>query len=136
MLHEQAHGNYAPAMALASYVPVMIASGAIKGMIQAGGDTPEWKKGWTASDYVWNGVERGGLLGVGQFAADVGQDVHRGGIGIGALSGPAIGQLVDAVKVVGGAEKGSTFTMHALPANALYAHALKGAPKPDPMFAE
>ena len=59
-----------------------------------------------------------------------------GGIGIGALSGPAIGQFVDAVKVVGGAEKGSNFTMHALPANALYAHAMKGATKADPMFAE
>jgi hypothetical protein len=70
VMHEVNHGNYKPAMALASYVPIMIASDLVKGMIQGGGSQPDWKEKWGAEDYLWSGVQRGGLLGTGQFAAD------------------------------------------------------------------
>jgi hypothetical protein len=124
--HEYRHGNYAPGMALASYVPVMIASDMIKGLIQGGGDTPDWKKNWDAADYVEYGAERGGLLGVGQFAVDAGKDLQRGGIGIGSLTGPTIEQLTDGLKTIGGREAPKTFALDSMPANALYKGFVKG----------
>lgn len=127
--HEVEHGNYRPVMAMASYVPIMIASDLVKGMIQGGGQQPEWKDDWTAGDYVWSGVQRAGLLGVGQFGADAFQ--HAGG-----LAGPTAEQLVDALKTMGGREQFGRFLLHSMPANALYAHAVSGASQPDPTFAE
>lgn len=100
--HEFNNGNYAPAMALGSYVPMMIAADLIKGLIQGGGEQPEWKSGWTLGDYLQSGVERAGLYGVGQFGVDALQDVQHGGSGVGALLGPTVEQLTDAVRVIGG----------------------------------
>ena len=51
-----------------------------------------------------SGVERGGLLGTGQFAADMVMDASKGGSGVGALLGPTANQILDAVKVMGGRE--------------------------------
>jgi hypothetical protein len=113
--HEHRNGNYAPSMALASYVPMMIAADLIKGMIQGGGETPQWKKGWGAGEYVGSGIERAGLLGVGQFAVDTAQMGP-----VGALGGPTVGQLWDAAKVAGGAKEGGSFVLKSMPANALY----------------
>jgi hypothetical protein len=124
--HEYRHGNYAPAMALTSYVPAMIAADAIKGMIQGGGETPEWKKNWGVTEYVGHGVERAGLLGVGQFAVD---SMEMGPMG--ALAGPTIGQLWDATKVAGGAKEPGGFVLKAMPANALYSGFAKNAETPD-----
>jgi len=126
VVHEARNGNYSPAMALAGYVPVMIVSDMVKGIIQGGGDEPSWKKNWTASDYVMNGIERAGLYGTGQFAVDMLQDTQRGGSGVGALAGPSIEQLVDALQVLGGARQFESFAMKSLPANALYAELVSG----------
>lgn len=135
VLHEAQAGNYSPAIALVSYVPIMIAADLAKGLIQGGGEEPSWKKNWTAGDYVWSGIERGGLLGSTQFAADMVGDIHRGGSGLGALTGPTIEQLTDAVQVLSGREEFKAFAVKSLPANALYASALKSDPT-DPMFAD
>lgn len=124
--HEYQHGNYTPTMALASYVPVMIASDMVKGLIQGGGDVPDWKKNWGVSDYVEYGAERGGLLGVGQFAVDAAKDLHRGGYGIGALTGPTFEQLADGLKTLGGREAPKTLALDSMPANALYKGFVKG----------
>lgn len=128
--HEYEHGNYAPAMALASYVPIMIASDLIKGLIQGGGDEPEWKQNWTLGDYVASGVERAGLYGTGQFAVDMMQDVQRGGSGIGGLLGPTVEQLTDAMRVVGGRGEFGAFALKSMPANALYSEAFGGGAEP------
>lgn len=127
-VHELKSGNYSPAYALASYVPVMIAADSAKGLLQGGGSEPAWKRDWTAADYVWSGVERAGLLGVGQFAVDVGKGVRRGESGLGELAGPTLEQLGDAVEVAGGRRAFSSFLLRSMPANALYAEALKGEP--------
>jgi hypothetical protein len=124
--HEYRHGNYAPAMALSSYVPVMIAADAIKGVIQGGGETPEWKKNWGVAEYVGHGIERAGLLGVGQFAVDA-ADMGP----MGALAGPTIGQLWDATRVAGGTKEGGSFVLKAMPANALYSGFAKNANEPE-----
>lgn len=133
MVHEYKHGNYVPAMALASYVPMMIAADLAKGFIQGGGDQPEWKKGWDMADYLGNGIQRAGLLGVGQLGVDVLGDIKRGDTGLGALMGPTVGQLGDAVETIGGRKQFSSFATHSLPANQLF-NAAFGAERPDPTF--
>lgn len=65
-------------------------------------------------------------LGVELQYADVGTNVHRGGVGIGALSGPTLGQLGDAVSVADGRQGPGTFALHAMPANAHYAGVVRG----------
>lgn len=135
-MHEMKHGNYTPAMALASYVPVMMAADFLKGALVSGGGQPEWQKGWDIADYVGYGMQRAGLAGVGQFGLDIAKDIHRGGIGIGALTGPTIEQFGDAVQLMGGHKQFGPMLLNAMPANALYAHAFGGGNVPDPMFAE
>jgi hypothetical protein len=127
MAHELRHGNYVPAMALASYVPVMIAADATKGMIQGGGDVPEWKKNWGPAEYVGYGVQRAGLFGVGQFGVDMVEDVNRGGSGFGALSGPTLEQMADVVQLMGGNKQFGPMLMDAMPANALYKESIGGS---------
>lgn len=129
VVHEAKFGNYDAALALASYVPVMIAADAAKGLIMGGGEEPEWKKGWTFGDYLSNGVQRAGLFGVGQFGLDVQER------GLGALTGPTIEQLSDAVGVMGGREAFGKFALDAMPAHALYGAALGGG-RPDPKVTE
>lgn len=122
VIHEYQHGNHAPAMALASYVPIMIAADMLKGLIQGGGSEPEWKRNWTAQDYVWSGVERAGLLGTGQFVVDGVQG------GIGSLAGPTLEQLGGAVQVLGGKAQFAPFLIKSMPANALYSSAFETEP--------
>ena len=132
VVHEAQHGNYSPIMSLASYVPIMMASDYVKGMLTTGGGQPEWKDGWTLEDYIENGVQRGGLLGVGQFGFDAFRDVQRGGNGIGSLTGPTVEQLEDVVTALGGHKEFAPLILHAMPANALYSHAFGGDNIPDP----
>jgi hypothetical protein len=136
VMHEVRHGNYAPMAAMASYVPIMIAADTAKGLIQGGGDTPEWKKGWDLSDYIGYGIQRAGLLGVGQFGLDVATDIHHGGIGVGALTGPTIEQLVDGLQTLSGRKPVGSTVMDALPANALYKESIGGGSDGGPMFSD
>ena len=130
-VNEAQHGNYSPALALASYVPIMVAADLAKGIIQGGGQQPSWKEGWDAGDYVWSGVQRAGLLGGGQFVSDAVS--HKGGLA--GLAGPTIEQLADVVNVAGGREQFGSFVLKSMPANATYA-AIAGATATDPTFAD
>lgn len=118
--HEYQHGNYKPIMALASFVPMMMAADFVKDMLANGGDEPEWKRQWTFMDHVGYGVERAGVLGVGQFALDGIGDIRHGGTGIGALTGPTVDQLLDGVSMIGGRREFGSFALRSMPANALY----------------
>ena len=120
--HEYRHGNYAPAMALTSYVPMMLAADMAKGIIQGGGEEPDWKAGWDVGDYLGHAVQRAGLFGVGQFALDTYQGAQRDGpLGaLGALGGPTVGQLTDGVEMLAGTQRPGTFLLNSMPANALY----------------
>lgn len=122
--HEAANGNYTPAMALATYAPVMVAADMAKALIQGGGSMPASKQDWGPEDWAWDGVQRGGLLGSGQFAADALGDIQKGGSGFGAVSGPTIEQLSDGVRTLGGNEQFKTLAINAMPANALYKSAV------------
>lgn len=119
MLHEARHGNYTPALALSSYVPIMLAADMIKGVLQGGGDEPEWKRQWGAGDYLMNATERAGLFGVGQFGVEA---LHGNW---GALTGPTVEQLGEGVQVLGGSRQFKTFALHSLPANSVYATAAR-----------
>ncbi len=127
--HEAEYGNYKPMMAMTSYVPIMIASDMVKGLIQGGGSQPEWKDDWGLDDYLWSGVQRAGLLGVGQFAIDAGTRPL-------SLAGPTLEQLTDAVSVLGGRDQFNHFAIRSMPANAVYASAFDGASTPDPIHSE
>lgn len=137
VVHEAGHGNYTPIMALASYVPIMLAADMAKGLIQGGGSQPAYKDGWDASDYAWAAVQRGGLLGVSQFGFDAAKDIHRG-VWVGALAGPTLEQFSDSVKLLGGHKQFGSFVLNAMPANALYKESLGGAKEsaPDSMQVE
>ena len=125
VVHEYGYGNYGPALALASYVPMMIAADAAKGALQTGGDEPEWKKDWGPAEYVAAGAQRAGLFGVSQYAIDAYSAVQRGGTGLGGLSGPMLEQMGEAISVAGGRREFSSFVMRALPANAVYSDWVK-----------
>lgn len=70
VIHEARNGNYNPSLVLASYVPFMIAADYMRGLVQGLGDEPDWKKGKTFGETVWEGTQRAGLLGIRQFAVD------------------------------------------------------------------
>lgn len=125
--HEIDNGNYAPAMALAGYVPIMMAADLTKDMLSSGFEEPEWKKGWTLADHVGYGIERAGLLGVGQFAVDAYSDAQRGGVGVGALAGPTVDQFTDAMQVAGGQRSMGEFVLRAMPANSVYREYVSGS---------
>jgi hypothetical protein len=125
--HELEHKNYAPALALMSYVPIMLFSDLAKGFIQGGGEQPEWKRGWTWKQYLGSATERAGLYGTGQFASDLMRDVKRGDTSLSVL-GPTFEHGMDALKTVGGAMQYDTFIINSLPANVLYKETIRGRP--------
>jgi hypothetical protein len=52
------------------FVPTMIAADVLRGIIQTGGDLPQYMKGWGPGDFLAHGVQRAGLLGIGQLGVD------------------------------------------------------------------
>ena len=120
--HEMEHGNYRPALAAASYVPVMFAADAAKSIVTSGDVEPDWKKNWTLMDHVGYETQRAGLLGVSQFGTDAMNDIREGGTGVGRLLGPTIEQLADVAMVAGGRKQFEPVALHSMPANALYSN--------------
>jgi hypothetical protein len=116
--HEFQNGNYTPAMAMAGFVPIMMAGDMVKDLATGFGEEPEWKKGWEFSDHMLYAVERAGILGVGQFAVD---GLQRG---VGSVMGPTVDQLTDAVDVMQGDNQFGEFFLRSMPANALYREAV------------
>ncbi len=123
-------------MALASYVPVMLAADFAKNFMVNGGNQPEWQKGWGLWDCIENAIERSGIYGVSQFGFDVVKDIHRGNSGLFTLSWPTIEQLRDGVETMGGKKQFGAFAMKSMPANGLYSHLLGAAPTEDVKFGE
>ena len=110
---EMNHGNLAPIGAFAGYIPVMIASDIVKGLIVGGGELPAYMKGYDLGDWVKHGVERSGTLGIAGIGVDASHDIF-------SLAGPGAEQLTDAlIDPIGDT------TIRALPLNPLYAQLLK-----------
>lgn len=125
--HEARFGNYTPIMALASYIPVMLAADVVKGLVQGAGDQPDWKDNWNGGDYFAAAVQRAGLFGVGQIGIDVLRSLKHGGYGVGALGGPTVSQLGDIALTATGDHSFQSTAIRALPANVLWGHWLDGA---------
>lgn len=86
--NEAKHGNLDPAIGMVlTYVPTMIAADFLRGLAANGGQEPPWKRKWGAGDYLVEGVQRAGLLGVPQIALDTVK------WGPGELAGPLGEQL-------------------------------------------
>lgn len=105
--HEAKHGNWTPLTTMAvAYTPVAIAGMAVKGVIQGGGDEPEWMKGMGPVDWLIAGVNRAGLLGIPGSILETNEssDLAKGDNGtigdkmVGTmLPMPAVDQLMDIV---------------------------------------
>ncbi len=87
---EMEHGNYTPLLALAAYIPIMIATDAMKVMLLPG-DEPAWMR--SLGGALAHGVARAPIGGIPQLITDglpfVGQGHPM------SLFGPAAGQAAD-----------------------------------------
>lgn len=91
--HEIKNGNYTPAYALASYVPIIIASDMIRvALTPTGSDDHD---DWTAMDWLWRGIQRAGFFGPGQQVLDSGTDYSYGKNLPTTILGPSVQQLTD-----------------------------------------
>jgi hypothetical protein len=110
---ELEYGNIAPMGAFIWYVPVMIASDLLRGLIQGGGKLPASMQGLSAGDYMRRGIERSGLLSVGQIGVDADRNLA-------SLGGPAVEQIIDSLS-----DPLKQTLIKAAPAHGLYAEALR-----------
>lgn len=112
--HEFSHGNTQAAWVLASYVPFMIASDVLRGLL-----TGDVRANWDMWDYLLNGVTRSGVLGVGSFATDALADASMGqppGI---SLLGPTAGHAIFAAEGLGPQKDFSDVLLRSVPASPL-----------------
>ncbi|MDR2566784.1 MAG: hypothetical protein LBC97_12185 [Bifidobacteriaceae bacterium] len=69
--HEARNGNFRPGLLMVlTFVPVMIGAGMLRSFMSNMGDTPDYREKWGPSDFLWDGVQRAGLLGVTQLGVD------------------------------------------------------------------
>ena len=129
--HEMRYGNNGPLLALASYIPVMLAADMARGVIMGGGQLPEWQQNWTPEDFFERAVQRAGLFGVGQIGIDAVKSLHHGGYGVGQVGGPAVNQMTDIVAAAGGRKSFANTAVDAIPAVNFAADALAPAGKGD-----
>lgn len=93
--HEARHGNYTPALALASYVPMIIAADVIRAVMTPGGGDDDNLKKLTLAGVVGRGIQRAGLVGPGQYALDAYGDLGHDRIPMSSFGGPTFQQLVE-----------------------------------------
>lgn len=86
-LRKAKQGDLMPLYMVGSYVPMVMVSDFVRGLVQGGGEEPEWKKKLSMSQRVISGVNRSGVLGVA-------------GMGLESMSGPAQGKPM-AVSLLG-----------------------------------
>jgi len=89
------HGNAKPLIALGMYPALMMAVNAAKDVVKTMGDddedwTPDYKANWGVGQYMWDGIERSGVLGLGQLPFDMSRSSEFGDSAIFGLFGPAL----------------------------------------------
>lgn len=91
MINEARHGNYSPmAIAIATYVPIIVAADFAKAMLTSGGEEPAWSR--SLGGIIEHGFDRSGLGGVSQMIAS---DLPVVGKGEPTRSlGPTIDQII------------------------------------------
>ena len=104
---EMNYGNMGPIAAFAGYIPVMLASDLMKGLIVGGGELPAHMKGMDLGDHLMQAINRTGVLGIGQIGVDASHDMF-------SVLGPGVEQLVDGIT-----EPIADTTLRAMPLNPL-----------------
>jgi hypothetical protein len=99
---EGEHGNMMPKVALAAYVPVMMAADLARGSL-----TGVTHPNWGMLDYIQHGVARAGLYGTGQFAQDAFSDAQHGNLPGTSFMGPSFEHAADAIQTAAGAREHS-----------------------------
>jgi hypothetical protein len=124
--NEVDNGNYRPVLYAAAYVPAMIAADFLKDMVNGFGEEPPLKKDWGVVDYTWNGVQRSGFTGTGQFFLDAKEDVAHGGQGVESWMGPSLEQGRKFIQAASSEDDGKMWEwmVKSMPANAVYDNAL------------
>jgi hypothetical protein len=102
MLHEMENGNYTPAFALASYVPLMLGADLLRAMVTPGGADDDALKRLGLGGLLSRGVQRAGLFGPGEYAMYAWGDLSREKMPLVSLGGPQLQQLYDIGSAVGG----------------------------------
>lgn len=113
--HEASNGNYKPLMALASYVPAIIAADMLRILVTPTGADDKFREDWELGDWLWNGVKRAGLFGPSQFALDAQGDLARTKLGIESAAGPTVEQLLQFGHAASGAGSLDSWFKRALP---------------------
>jgi hypothetical protein len=127
---EAKHGNYKPLWTAGIYVPGMMGADMMRGFIQNYGSLPSYQKDWDALDYIYNGIDRSGLTGVGSLLTDYKADVNHGGTGFESVSGPMLEQTKQSVMALsGGPEAKMNFLKRALPGAPLFANINMAQPR-------
>lgn len=87
---EMNHGNLGPIATFAGYIPVMLASDLMKGLIVGGGELPAHMKGMDLGDHIMRAINRTGTLGIAQIGVDASHDMF-------SVLGPSAEQVVDGI---------------------------------------
>ena len=93
---QMADGNMKPWALLLLAVPISIAASV--GKFSITGNVP----GWGFMEYLKHGIERSGLLGIGDFGSQALQDGGRGNMPGESLLGPTMGHLMTILRYISG----------------------------------
>ena len=89
LAHEAKNGNTTPMLAMASMIPVMVAADMARVMLTPSGDDDSLKASWGFFDWIFNGMQRVGLFGIGQYAIELGSKGNNAMY----LMGPTVNQI-------------------------------------------
>lgn len=119
---ELREGNPAVLLAAMAYVPVIIMSELLRGLIQTFGEgQPDYRSGWGPGEYLWLGVERTGFLGPKfEVVSDTKEDLERNRLPGASQAGPAARQANDIKAALAGRRDGGKTFEDALPGSALW----------------
>ncbi|HYF26717.1 MAG TPA: hypothetical protein VD931_13335 [Baekduia sp.] len=95
VVHEMENGNVSPALALVSYVPLIIGADTLRALLTPGGGDDEALERLGLGGIVWRGVQRAGIFGPGQYALDAYGDLGHGKLPVSSILGPTAQQLLD-----------------------------------------
>jgi hypothetical protein len=110
VLHEARSGNYTPGlMMMLTFVPTMMAAGSLRSLVTNVGDYPAYRESWGGDEYLWDGVQRAGLLGTAQLGVDVAT------YGPVELLGPTAGHAAEIADGVSSAKDAAKALVSSLP---------------------
>lgn len=128
ILQEVRHGNVSAILPAMAYLPIIIATEMIRGLLQYGpGGNPN-RDDWGPEEYTAYALDRSGLLGPKlAFQSDAAADTKHGNLPGTSFLGPTVQQGQDLVRTAAGRGSIGRAVENALPAEALFKHWNDGA---------